>query len=121
MSIDRIGKGPGVNVPDAKSVDGASTTKSVSTGATFEVGGAKSAAAEASSGVSPADRVRSGEISLDAYLDQRVTEATRHLDGKLPASDLAHIQEMLRSQLANDPTLVEMVRAATGKAPSADE
>lgn len=120
MSIDRIGKGPGVNIPDASGAEGPS--KATGTGATFDVGGPKAAAAAgAAQTISPAEQVRSGEISLDAYLDQRVTEATRHLDGKLPPSDLADIQTMLRGQLANDPALVEMVRAATGKIPDADE
>ena len=126
MSIDRIGKGPGgpsgVTIPDAKDVKGSSTDAATRTGATFEVGGAKATTStESAREISPADQVRSGEMSLDAYLDQRVTEATRHLDGKVPASDLADIQHMLRSQLASDPALVEMVRAATGATPAATD
>lgn len=122
MSIDRIGKGPGAAIPDASGVRGGATEQATRTGKTFEVGGAKPAdATSTTQGISPADQVRSGELSLDAYLDQRVGEATRHLEGKLPASDLADIQRMLRSQLASDPTLVEMVRAATGATPVASD
>lgn len=126
MSIDRIGKGPGgppgVTTPDAAGVKGSTTERASSTGATFEVGGTKAASATgATNEISPADQVRSGEISLDAYLDQRVSEATKHLDGKLPSEDLADIQRLLRSQLASDPTLVEMVRAATGATPVASD
>lgn len=115
MSIDRIGKGPsGIGPTGSSPVDAPTRT-----GATFSVDGPS--AAEGTTTVSPASRARAGELSLDAYLDQRVSEATRHLEGKLPAADLAEVQQLLRSQLVHDPALAEMVRAATGMSPSQDE
>jgi hypothetical protein len=126
MSIDRTGKGPVPGAPQGvgagADVKSTSVDSAERTGKTFEVGGpAATNATAAATDVSPADKVRAGELSLDGYLDQRVAEATRHLDGKLPASDLADIQKMLRSQLATDPTLIEMVRAATGAVPAASQ
>ena len=119
MSIDRIGKGPGsLPVPDAKAP---SVTGTAGPDRAFEVGKSQAAGVEAAASISPAERVRGGELDLDAYLSQRAQEATRHLEGKLPASDLAHIQATLRAQLASDPTLIEMVRAATGKTPTSPE
>jgi hypothetical protein len=116
MSIDGIGKKPGVT--------GAETTGPVgatSAGAkpAFEVG--KSSAVGAAREVSPAERVRSGEMDMKAYVDLRVNEATKHLEGKLGPSDLEKVKAHLRSQITDDPTIQEMVKAATGVAPPADE
>jgi hypothetical protein len=77
-------------------------------------------AGPAATAVSPAEQVRGGELSLDAYLDLRVQEATRHLEGRLGPGDLARIQRTLREQLATDPALQALVKSATGLAPSAD-
>jgi hypothetical protein len=133
MSIDRIGKGPspaGVSPTSSSPSSSDSVGRAAETGATFDISGqtgagarpaeATSAASEAT-GASPANEVRSGHLSIDQYLEQRVTEATRHLEGKVPAADLGDIQTMLRSQLRNDPALIEMVRAATGVTPPADD
>jgi hypothetical protein len=65
--------------------------------------------------------VRRGERSVDQYLDLRVSEATRHLDGKLAAGDLSRVQQTLRTQLAQDPFLRELVTSATGQAPPSDD
>ena len=67
--------------------------------------------------VGPADaleRLGRGEITVDAYLDARVTQACAHLEGKLPAAELEFVQRTLRAQLATDPVLIELVRRATG-------
>jgi len=68
----------------------------------------------------PAERVRSGEMSMSTYLDVRVEQATQHLQGKLGQGDLAQVKSTLRSQLENDPTLRDMVQQATGAMPSAE-
>lgn len=120
MSIDRIGKGPG-----ATPTSPTNGVASASSKQTFSVGEAPvTTATSGASGVagsSPAEQVRRGEMSMESYLDLRVNEATRHLEGKLGAGDLARVQEMLRSQIANDPLIQEMVKAATGKLPPAGE
>lgn len=115
MSIDRIGKGPGgVQGPpgsgQAGPVGGTGAKRA------FEVGSAKGP--EQVAGPGPAERVRSGELSLEGYLDLRAEEATRHLEGKLGASDLNAIRSVLKDQLRNDPALREMVKAATGSLPA---
>ena len=121
MSIDRIGKGPGAKPPTegpAAPSDRAAdfrvdrSTPAASTGSARATTGAS-----AVTGPSPAEQVRRGELSLDAYLDQRVSEATGHLVGKLGPGDLARVQSTLRSQLAQDPWLRELVTSATGQAP----
>ena len=75
MSIDRIGKGPGGQIgaalPGEAGVQGSAIDRTTRTGATFEVDEAKATSAtQASSELSPADKVRSGELSLDRYLDR---------------------------------------------------
>jgi phosphoserine phosphatase len=67
------------------------------------------------SGREPLERFRAGEISLDAYLDLKVEEATRHLVG-LPVTQLDQVRTALRKQIAETPELEELVRAiATSK------
>lgn len=64
------------------------------------------------------ERVRSGELSLDQYLDGRAEEAVQHLVGKLPPEQLDFVRETLREQLGSDPVLVELVKRATGADPA---
>jgi hypothetical protein len=69
--------------------------------------------------VSPSalDQLRAGEVSVDGYLDLKVSEATAHL-GALPPQALEAIRSTLRERLASDPMFVDLVRAATGSVPS---
>ncbi|HEU4411102.1 MAG TPA: hypothetical protein VFS43_37965 [Polyangiaceae bacterium] len=112
MSIDRIGKGPG----GVQGPQGGGPAGPVGGKRAFEVG--SSEATERASALGPAERVRSGELSLEGYLDLRVDEATRHLEGKLGVSDLSEIRSALKDQLRSDPALRELVKAATGSAPA---
>jgi hypothetical protein len=59
-------------------------------------------------------RLDAGVISLEEYLELQVTEAVSHLEGKLPADQLDFVRDSLKSQLAEDPVLVELVRRTTG-------
>jgi hypothetical protein len=79
----------------------------------------KSATAERSqSGGSAAlDRLRRGEITLDAYLDFRADESVKALEGSLPADRLRMIRDTMREQLATDPVLLAMIRGVTGTDP----
>src|SRR5689334_3561916 len=106
MGIDRIGKGGAPPAPDA----GAALPKAPGGGA-FEVARAEAPAVDATA---PLVRLRAGEIDLDGYVDLKVAEATRGLDG-LSAEALAEIRRMLRDQMATDPALQDLVRAATGR------
>jgi hypothetical protein len=108
MGIDGIGKPPG-GLP-LGGPSGASG--SPGTGASFRVEGAAPAPDVQSSEL---DKLTRGEITLDDYLDARVSEAVRHLEGKLGAEQLAFVRQTLRDELATDPVLVELVRQATGK------
>lgn len=109
MSIDRIGKGPNI----APSMTGEVTgPKPTGAGETFQV--SRTEKAEATNLV---ERVRSGELTVEQYLDHRVNEATSHLAGKLAPDQLAFVQNSLREQLATDPVLVDLVRGATGAIP----
>lgn len=120
MSIDRIGKGgaPPV-VPDAGTVEG---SKGVEKAFSVE----RPAAAQATEAAGPVDassplaRLRAGEIDVNGYADLKVEEATKGLKG-LSASELGDIRSLLKEQLVSDPGLVDLVRTATGKVPSAAE
>ncbi len=59
---------------------------------------------------------RRGAIDLGGYLDARVDEATAHLQG-LGSEELGKIRAHLRTALATDPALVDLVRQATGQTP----
>ncbi len=61
----------------------------------------------------PLGALQSGAVDAEGYLELKVHEATAHLAG-LPASDLLRVRAALRERLASDPTLVDLVRNATG-------
>ncbi|MFZ5896482.1 MAG: hypothetical protein ACOY0T_35840 [Myxococcota bacterium] len=114
MSIDGIGRPPGG--PGGVGPLSGPASPSAS-GETFRVESGE--APSASSGSSLLDRLSSGEISVEQYLDARVEEAVAPLVSKLPADAVEHIKSSLRADLETDPVLVELVRRATGVAPPA--
>ncbi|AKU95908.1 hypothetical protein AKJ09_02572 [Labilithrix luteola] len=75
---------------------------------------------EGASGASPLERLRAGEIDVHGYIDLKVDQATAGLSGLSP-SELAHIKNTLRDQMASDPGLADLVRAATGQTPKLPE
>jgi hypothetical protein len=103
MGIDGIGKpppvGPAGGVPAP-----------TGSGGDFRLPGVEGAAPS-----SDLARLERGEIGLDAYLDARVAEATRHLSDRLGPDQLDIVRQTLRTELSADPVLVELVRRATGK------
>jgi hypothetical protein len=115
MGIDRIGPNrPPVapsSAPAASSPAGATRP--------FQVQGTNEtapAAPVAASNGAALERLRAGEIDLDGYLDLKVQEATGHL-GALSPAQLESIRGALRDRISADPALVDLVRAATGRAP----
>lgn len=102
MGIDGIGKPPPIGPAGGAPAPAAG-------GGEFRL-----PAAEGAAPTSDLARLERGEIGLDAYLDARVTEATSHLRDLAP-EQLEFVQRTLRSELAADPVLVELVRRATGK------
>jgi hypothetical protein len=113
MPIDGIGKPP--SIPPSGGTPAASGSTGSAEG--FRVGA--SSAPSATSG--DLARLERGEIGLDAYLDARVGEATRHLEDRLGRVELDFVRKTLRAELESDPVLVELVRRATGQAPGAAE
>jgi hypothetical protein len=74
----------------------------------------------ASSSGSPAlQQLERGEINVEQYLDTRVADAVRHLEGRFPASQIDFVRKALREELSADPVLVELVRRTTGSPPAA--
>ena len=118
MAIDRIGKG-GAPAP-APELGGSSASRPA--GRAFE-GASPSVAAPAAPAASSSalERLRSGDIDIDGYLNLKTQEATAHL-ASLPPVQLEAIRSALRDRLASDPALVDLVRTATGAtAPSGGE
>jgi hypothetical protein len=127
MGIDRIGKnGPPVPVPETGGPSGVRPA-----GATFQVPAASSTSPAASPGLDPTraagaaveptraagaalERLRAGDVNLGGYVDLKVHEATAHLSA-LPAVELEKIRSALRERLASDPTLVDLLKTATGE------
>jgi hypothetical protein len=119
MGIDRIGGRP----PGSPAPEVAGSSRPAGTGEPFQVSHSQaSTSAEAVQvQASPAlERLRSGQIDLGQYLDQKVDEATSHLSA-LPAAQLDAIRGALRDRLAADPSLVDLVQAATGRTPQAHD
>ncbi|OJY25923.1 MAG: hypothetical protein BGO98_35605 [Myxococcales bacterium 68-20] len=126
MGIDRIGKGGAP--PAAPETQGSgSVEKKGSIEKAFSVerpDATKQAwqagAAEAAQGSQALARLRAGEIDVDGYVDLKVDEATRGLEGLSPA-ELEDIKKVLRDQMSTDPGLVDLVRTATGQTPKIPE
>jgi hypothetical protein len=116
MSIDGIGKPPGAGIG---AIGGASATEATLATEPFKL--ASSGQAAAGSQVSAAlSSLQRGELSLDQYLDGRVSDATSHLVGKLSPDQLEFVKQSLRDQMATDPVLVELVRRTTGSVPASE-
>jgi hypothetical protein len=118
MGIDRIGKGgmaPPVPPPTVSPTALDRTSSSAGIARSFEPQAdapvEEPSPAEAVA-AGPLQQLQSGNLTLERYLDAKVDEATAQL--VLPPSDLSAIRAALRERLASDPTLVDLVRSATG-------
>ena len=54
-----------------------------------------------------------GEIDVETYIDRKLDAATAHLRG-LTAAELQRVRAVLRTQIAEEPELRELVARATG-------
>lgn len=112
MSVDGIGSG-GRNVGGVGGT-GAPLAPNAAEGASA----GRAVEAPAAGGPTPLERLERGEISFDQYLDGRVADAVRHLEGRASGAQIDFVRNALRESLAADPVLVELVRRATGSVPS---
>ncbi|HEY4013249.1 MAG TPA: hypothetical protein VGM06_07915 [Polyangiaceae bacterium] len=112
MAIDRIGpKGPPIPPPAASGPSRPNEAASP-----FEA----AAPAPTVGATAPSDalqRLRGGDIDLRQYLDQKVEEATAHLSHLVTPAELEAVRAQVRDRLGSDPTLVDLVRNATGSVP----
>ena len=117
MGIDQIGrKGSPVGPTGAEGATGVGAP-----GAPFPaVAHAPAAAPAAPVEKTALERLHSGELTLDGYLDVKVAEATAHLQGLGPAAIQA-IRDALRNQLTSDPGLAGLVHAAQGATAPPDD
>jgi hypothetical protein len=116
MGIDGIGKLPPGGAAIG-SVGGVSSADAADPAQAFSL--------DPSNAVVPSSRVSAalsslqrGELTLDQYLDGRVSDATSHLAGKLSPDQLDFVKQSLREQISTDPVLVELVQRTTGSAPA---
>lgn len=120
MGVDRIGKG-GMGAPIPSTVSPSPLDRASPAGGASRPFELASSAVQGASGVESVasgalEQLRAGHLTLDGYLDAKVHEATAQL--ALPAVELDAVRAALRERLASDPTLVELVRCATGAEPS---
>jgi hypothetical protein len=124
MAIDRIGKGAGIPTTPETATSGTAPNAGA-----FSVERPQTATPTAATALhqteghgdtSPIERLRSGEVDVDGYVDLEVDRATASLQG-LPPSALEDIKSILRDQMKTDPQLSDLVRAATGKMPTPPE
>jgi hypothetical protein len=116
MGIDGIGKPPGASIGSLGGVAGGEAPRA-----------AEPFAVDRATPAAPSERISAalsslqrGELSLDQYLDGRVSEATNHLAGKISPEQLDFVKQSLREQLATDPVLVELVQRTTGSSSSSE-
>jgi hypothetical protein len=129
MGIDRIGKGgappPSTPPVSPKGAGPSDRVRGPEPSRPFEVRperAAESAKASqiAPTGMSPLERLRAGQIDVNGYVDLKVEQATAHLEGLSPV-ELGSVKSMLRNQIVSDPALADLVKQATGSAPTPRE
>jgi hypothetical protein len=114
--VDRIGKGGGAP-PTAPT----GSARPAETGKAFEVGNTATVRPPERVDATPLiDQLKAGKIDFNGYLDEKVREATAHLEGLSPAQ-VDMLRATLRDRMATDPELVDLVKQATGRVPSLDE
>ncbi len=68
--------------------------------------------AGATAPVGPLEQLRAGQIDRARYIDLKVDEATRHLVGLLPPTEIERVQSELRDLIEHDPDVAALVKAA---------
>lgn len=120
MGIDKIGKNTGVQgTTGAEATEGSAPVER----SFADVHAEKTARTESTAGAasaSPLDRLKSGELDVNGYIEARLDQATQGLKG-LSSSQLGSVRLVLREQMMTDPGLSELVRQATGHAPKLPE
>jgi hypothetical protein len=114
MGIDGIGKPGPLITPATPASTGATPPAAHVDHAPFAERAAEARATSAVVGPRAAlEQLRAGTVNLDGYLDIKVQEATASM-GDLAPAQLARVRSALRERISSDPTLVELVRKATG-------
>lgn len=117
MGVDGIGGSGGRPVHGVGPSDLAAADR-VSSEPVPAAGAAKSTTG--TTGSAALHQLEHGEINVEQYLDTRVAEAVRHLEGRVPASQVDFVKKALREELSSDPVLVELVRRTTGSPPAVE-
>jgi hypothetical protein len=66
--------------------------------------------------VSPAlDRLRRGELTVEAYVEDRVEHAMARLDQHMSAEQREQVRQVLREHVMTDPALQKQLEALTGR------
>jgi hypothetical protein len=111
--VDRIGKGgPPLAPPPAEGAAGKGGAAEVERPFHEAIAPAKPVEGPEPVAVSPLQRLRAGDIDVGRYVEEKIVEATAHLEGLSPV-ELDAIRAMLREQLAVDPALTELVARLT--------
>ncbi len=113
MAIDGIGKPPISGTPNSVGSPDATGASSRTEFSIRSAAGSEGASAAGHVDESLVDRLQSGELTRDQYLDIRADQAVHHLVGQLPTDQIETIRSTLREQLSTDPLLVTLVRRAT--------
>jgi hypothetical protein len=117
MPIDGIGRKGAVAPPGVSPAPGPGVAKP---GGSFELrapDAARPAGTIEGAAPTPLEQLRAGAITPGQYVDLKVEQATAHL-AVLPPAELEALKNNLRERIATDPALSELVRVATGAAPS---
>lgn len=123
MGIDRIGKGGAPPVhPDIRETESIERRGKVEKTFSVERPDATKPA-QATQAAAPSEalaRFQAGEIDVDGYVDLKIEEATRGLEG-LSVTEIDDLKQIFREQLVTDPSLSDLVHAATGSLPKPPE
>ena len=63
-------------------------------------------------GPSPIEQLKTGQIDVKRYVELKVEQATKHLDGILPPAEIERVQTELRDLIEQDPDVAALVKAA---------
>jgi len=129
MGIDGIGGGkppiggggalPGANGPSRAGGDGFSLDRTKV--ASDPSAASRAGAAQDVNATADLERLQSGEISLDDYLQTRADKAVAHLESVVSPDQLSIIKEQLVHQMKQDPSVAGLVQRVTGSLPTDNE
>ena len=113
MAVDGVGKPPISGLPGSVTRIGNSEPPARSEFTIDAAGRTSSSSAVGAVDSDLLQRLESGQVNQEQYLDIKAEQAVAHLVGQIPVEQVDLIRATLRDQLSSDPLFQRLVRQVT--------